>query len=55
VRDDGNEIKGLEQADGTIFIRAAGVIMDVTGWCREGEDEGGWDMSALGYDEAWKE
>jgi hypothetical protein len=29
--------------------------MGVKGWCREGEKEGGWDRSALGYDEAWKE
>ncbi|ORX36099.1 hypothetical protein BD324DRAFT_630158 [Kockovaella imperatae] len=39
--------------DGSVFVRAAGVIMDVMGWCREGEKSGGWDRSAMGYDEAW--
>jgi len=46
---------GSGEMDGTIFIRAAGIIMDVMGWCREGQKEGHWDMSALGYDETWKD
>ncbi|KAK4687208.1 hypothetical protein P7C73_g2910, partial [Tremellales sp. Uapishka_1] len=40
--------------DGTIFIRCAGAVMDVTGWVLEGEQAGGWDMSALGWDGAWE-
>ena len=43
-----------ERLDGTIFVRGAGIIMSALGWAREGEKEGGWDMSALGYDEAWQ-
>ena len=53
--DDSQEsIPGIAKADGTIFLRAAGMVMDVMGWCREGQKEGHWDMSALGYDEVWK-
>ncbi len=28
---------------GGIFLRAAGMITDVMGWCREGEKEGNWE------------
>ena len=47
-------IPRISKVDGTVFMRAAGVVMDVIGWCREGEKRGGWDRSALGYDEAWE-
>jgi hypothetical protein len=47
-------IPGVAKADGSIFLRAAGVVMKVNGWCREGQKEGGWDFSALGYDETWE-
>jgi pre-mRNA-splicing factor ATP-dependent RNA helicase DHX16 len=45
---------GSSKLDGSIFLRGAGVVLGVKGWSREGEKEGGWDRSALGYDEAWK-
>ena len=48
-------IPGLDKADGTIFLRAAGVIMDVKGWVREGEEEGVWARNPLGYDESWED
>lgn len=44
----------MSKVDGTVFVRAAGMIMELTGWVREGEYEAGWDFSALGYDEAWE-
>ena len=54
-RSDGSEtIEGIGQVDGSVFLRVAGVIMDTTGWVREGQKEGDWDRSALGYDEAWE-
>lgn len=40
--------------DGSVFLRAAGMIMNLQGWVREGEEEGNWDFSALGYDQAWE-
>lgn len=48
-------IKGMKDADGTIFMRAAGLIMSTLGWCREGQKVGNWDFSALGYDETWED
>ncbi|PCH40152.1 hypothetical protein WOLCODRAFT_136691 [Wolfiporia cocos MD-104 SS10] len=47
--------EGMAQVDGTIFIRAAGVVMDTLGWVTHGQKAGGWDTSALGWDDAWKE
>ncbi|OCB92234.1 hypothetical protein A7U60_g363 [Sanghuangporus baumii] len=46
-------LKGSGKLDGTIFIRAAGVVMDMMGWITHGQKEGRWDRSALGWDEAW--
>lgn len=46
--------KGTSKMDGTIFIRAAGVVMDVLGWVSHGQEEGTWDRSGLGWDDAWK-
>ncbi|CAL1713315.1 unnamed protein product [Somion occarium] len=46
--------KGTSKTDGTIFVRAAGVVMDVLGWVSHGQEEGTWDRSALGWDDAWK-
>lgn len=46
--------KGMAKADGTIFVRAAGVVMDTLGWVSHGQKEGQWDRSALGWDDAWK-
>ncbi|KAF7346761.1 hypothetical protein MSAN_01814600 [Mycena sanguinolenta] len=41
--------------DGTIFVRAAGVVSDMMGWIAYGEKEREWDRSALGWDAAWEE
>ena len=51
---DGTEIlEGTGKLDGTIFVRAAGVVMNTLGWVSHGQPEGNWDRSALGWDEAW--
>lgn len=53
---DGKEVmKGTAKLDGTIFVRAAGILMDALGWVGHGEPEGDWDRSALGWDDAWKD
>ena len=39
--------------DGTIFIRAAGLVMETLGWVSYGQKPGTWDGSALGWDAAW--
>ena len=44
---------GISKVDGTIFVRAAGVMMDTLGWLGRGQKEGEWDHSALGWDAAW--
>jgi len=52
---DGSEThKGMAKVDGTIFIRAAGVVMDTLGWVSHGQKEGNWDRSAMGWNDAWK-
>ncbi|PPQ89262.1 hypothetical protein CVT25_001346 [Psilocybe cyanescens] len=45
---------GIGKVDGTIFVRAAGVLMDTLGWVGYGQEEGQWDRSALGWDAAWE-
>lgn len=47
-------LPGISELDGTLFIRAAGVVMDTLGWVTHGDDPGKWDFSGLGWDEAWK-
>ena len=50
-RDSGAEThNGTGKMDGTIFVRAAGMVMDTLGY---GQKEGSWDRSALGWDAAW--
>ncbi|KAF8510455.1 hypothetical protein BU17DRAFT_98061 [Hysterangium stoloniferum] len=52
---DGKETHpGISQVDGSIFVRAAGVLMDILGWVTHGQQPGNWDRSALGWDDAWK-
>lgn len=52
---DGQEVvPGVSKIDGTMFVRGAGMVMDVMGWCREGEKAGNWTFDPIGYDEAWK-
>ncbi|EJU04191.1 hypothetical protein DACRYDRAFT_20805 [Dacryopinax primogenitus] len=45
---------GAAKLDGSVFVRAAGVLMDTLGWVDYGQKEGDWDRSALGWDDAWK-
>ncbi|KAJ6564198.1 hypothetical protein B0H19DRAFT_942204 [Mycena capillaripes] len=45
---------GSAGMDGTVFVRAAGVVSDVLGWIAYGGKEGEWDRSALGWDAAWE-
>ncbi|KII86089.1 hypothetical protein PLICRDRAFT_115034 [Plicaturopsis crispa FD-325 SS-3] len=45
--------KGAAKLDGTMFVRAAGVILDLMGWVAHGQPAGLWDRSGLGWDEAW--
>ncbi|KAF5392996.1 hypothetical protein D9757_001148 [Collybiopsis confluens] len=48
-------IPGASKLDGSIFVRAAGVLMDYMGWTTFGEKEReDWDRSGLGWDDAWK-
>ena len=44
---------GTGKMDGTIFVRAAGLVMETLGWVSYGQKDGGWDGSALGWDAAW--
>ncbi|KZT11996.1 uncharacterized protein LAESUDRAFT_641939 [Laetiporus sulphureus 93-53] len=46
--------KGMAKVDGTIFVRATGIVMDTLGWVTHGQKAGNWDRSALGWDDAWK-
>jgi len=52
-RDGKETIAHAGDLDGTIFVRAAGVIMNALGWVSHGQKEGKWDRSALGWDKAW--
>ncbi|KAJ7739259.1 hypothetical protein DFH07DRAFT_752245 [Mycena maculata] len=45
---------GAGRMDGSIFVRAAGVVSDTLGWVAYGGTEGKWDRSALGWDAAWE-
>ncbi|KAK7033555.1 hypothetical protein VNI00_012779 [Paramarasmius palmivorus] len=44
---------GMAKVDGSLFVRAAGVLMDYMGWTTHGQVAGNWDRSALGWEEAW--
>jgi len=44
----------ISEVDGTLFVRAAGVVMDTLGWVTHGDEPGKWDYSGLGWEEAWK-
>lgn len=53
-RRDGTEThEGAAKLDGTIFVRAAGAVMNTLGWVSHGQKQGTWDRSALGWDDAW--
>ncbi|CDO71498.1 hypothetical protein BN946_scf184909.g92 [Trametes cinnabarina] len=52
---DGREThEGIGKVDGTLFVRAAGVVMNTLGWVTHGQEAGSWDRSGLGWDDAWK-
>jgi len=44
---------GTGKMDGTIFVRAAGLVLENLRWVNYGQKEGEWDRSALGWDAAW--
>ncbi|KAK7033554.1 hypothetical protein VNI00_012778 [Paramarasmius palmivorus] len=44
---------GMAKVDGSLFVRAAGVLMNCMGWTTHGQVAGDWDRSALGWEEAW--
>jgi hypothetical protein len=46
--------EGIAKLDGTLFVRAAGMVMQKLGWVSWGQESGGWDYSGLGWDEAWE-
>ena len=48
-------LPGIGNIDGSIFVRAAGVVMSTLGWVSHGEPAGKWDTSGLGWDDAWKD
>jgi len=53
-RDSGAEThNGTGKMDGTIFTRAAGLVLETLGWVSYGQKAGGWDRTALGWDAAW--
>ncbi|KAF9224210.1 hypothetical protein BS17DRAFT_780644 [Gyrodon lividus] len=47
-------VPGISEVDGTLFVRAAGVVMDTSGWVAHGDEPGKWDFSGLGWEDAWK-
>ncbi|KIK64836.1 hypothetical protein GYMLUDRAFT_240783 [Collybiopsis luxurians FD-317 M1] len=48
-------IPGASKLDGSIFVRAAGMLMDYMGWTTCGQVErDDWDRSGLGWNDAWK-
>lgn len=56
--DEGRQVEtlpGLSELDGTLFVRAAGVVMDTLGWVTHGDSPGNWDFSGLGWDDVWKD
>ncbi|KAJ7061981.1 hypothetical protein C8F01DRAFT_1136024 [Mycena amicta] len=46
---------GLVDADGTLFVRIASALMDALGWVGRGEEDRFWDVSGIGWEEAWVE
>lgn len=45
---------GTSKMDGSIFVRAAGMLLNSMGWVNYGQEAKEWDRSALGWDEAWQ-
>lgn len=50
-----SSIKGMETVDGTIFVRIAGMIMQlIAGWGEGKGQRGDWGRIPPGWDEAWE-
>ncbi|EKM75815.1 hypothetical protein AGABI1DRAFT_79378 [Agaricus bisporus var. burnettii JB137-S8] len=49
--------KGMAKVDGTLFVRAAGVMMDFMGWTIVGQKASSptWDTAGVGFDETWEQ
>jgi len=48
--------EGAMKLDGSIFVRAAGILMDYMGWTSYGQlARDDWDRSGLGWDDAWND
>jgi len=41
------DLEGIEELDGTLFLRAAWLSLNRNGWMREGDEEGGWDFDGF--------
>ncbi|KAF8522286.1 hypothetical protein BU17DRAFT_44855 [Hysterangium stoloniferum] len=41
------DLDGIEELDGTLFLRAAWLSLNRNGWMREGDEEGGWDFDGF--------
>ncbi|KAJ7106355.1 hypothetical protein C8R44DRAFT_834393 [Mycena epipterygia] len=44
---------GAAKLESTLFIRVAGVLTDGLGWTAHGDKERFWDLSGIGWEEAW--
>lgn len=54
VGEDTETLPGTSKLDGSVFVRAAGILMDYMGWVTHGQSaRPDWDRSALGWDDAW--
>ncbi|KAJ6483638.1 hypothetical protein DFH09DRAFT_949827 [Mycena vulgaris] len=53
-KDGGETHVGAGALDGTVFVRAAGLVSETLGWVAYGAKAGDWDRSALGWDAAWE-
>lgn len=47
--------EGIEKLDGSIFVRAAGMLLDYMGWTIYGPERDDWDRSGLGWEDAWED
>lgn len=45
---------GIATLDGTLFVRTAGIVMNMLGWVTHGQNGGGWYQTALGWEAEWQ-
>lgn len=45
---------GMSEVDGSIFVRMAGMVLDFMKWNGPEAESADWDMTALGWEEAWE-